>query len=272
MAGKERIGFIGTGKMATALALGLVRAGVFEAGRIAGSDKHPDARKAFATAVGATEVAENASLVAQSDIVVLAVKPQNLDEMLKEVGGTFTADQLVISIAAGVTTARIEALLPAGCRVVRAMPNTPMLVGEGAAAVCRGAHATEDDLATARRLFEAAAKVIAVDENLIDAVTAVSGSGPAYFFYFLEALVAGGVAEGLAREQATELAVQTMRGAAKLLELSDRSAEELRADVTSPGGTTQAAIESMEAAGVGRGITAAVAAAAARSRELGAGS
>jgi len=270
MASSGRIGFLGLGKMATALASGLTKACLFVPGQITGSDKLLDRREAFAAAIGAQTAADNAALVRECEIVVLAVKPQDVDRLLADIGGQFTARHLLISIAAGITTARIEAFLPPGCRVVRAMPNTPMLVGKGAAAICPGSHATADDVARARAIFEAAASVITVDERLMDAVTAVSDSGPAYFFYFVEALIQGGIEEGLAPAQAAQLATQTLVGAAALLADSGRSPAELRADVTSPGGTTVAAVQAFEAAGLAKSIIAAVHAAAERSRQLGA--
>ena len=271
MSAGEQIGFIGSGKMATALASGLVKAGLFEPEQIIGSDKRPESRAAFAVALGARTTDSNAELVRECGIVVLAVKPQDINALLAQLGGEFTTEHLVITIAAGVTTHRIESFLPPGCRLVRAMPNTPMLVGAGAAALCTGSNATIEDLARAQTIFESAATVITLEERLMDAVTAVSGSGPAYFFYFVEALTLGAMEEGLDEQQATLLARQTLAGAARLLIESGRSAAELRADVTSPGGTTQAAIESMQSNNVGHNIAAAVRAAANRSRELGKG-
>ena len=266
----KRIGFIGSGKMATALASGLVEAGVFTPDQVMGSDKLAEARDAFAGAVGARTTDNNAAILETCDIIVLAVKPQHADALLAEIGSGFTPRHLVISILAGVPTSRIERFLPDGCRVIRTMPNTPMLVGKGAAALCKGSHARYEDLALAREIFESAATVIVVDEPQIDAVTAVSGSGPAYFFYLVEAIIEGGIREGLPPEQAAELARQTFVGAAELLAASGRSAADLRKDVTSPGGTTQAAIESLDAAGTRRIVADAVRAAAQRSRELGA--
>lgn len=269
MALEDRIGFIGSGKMATALAGGLVKAELYGPDRILAGDKLEAARDAFSEATGAETTGDNAVVIDACRIVVLAVKPQHIDDLLKETGGHFTPEHLVISIAAGVPTERIEAFLPEGCRVIRAMPNTPMLVGKGAAAVCAGSCTKPGDIETAKKLLESAAMVITVDEQLIDAVTAVSGSGPAYFFYLVEALANVGVEHGLTTEQAEALARRTFTGAAELLASSERTAAQRRADVTSPGGTTQAAIEAFDAAGTPRIVADAVRAAVERGKELG---
>jgi pyrroline-5-carboxylate reductase len=185
-------------------------------------------------------------------------------------------DTLVVSIAAGVRASSIEKHLggsgggSGGWRVVRSMPNTPMLVGEGMVAIARGTHATQDDLATARRIFEASADVIEVGEDQIDAVTAMSGSGPAYFFYFVEQMIKSGIDMGLTPDQAHKLASKTALGAAKMLLTSADSPQELRRKVTTPNGTTHAAISRMEERGLGDIIQDAVRAAERRSKELGA--
>jgi pyrroline-5-carboxylate reductase len=219
-------------------------------------------------ATGAACVDDNLAAVRQGT-VVLAVKPQVMTAVLEQIAPVVDAGTLVISIAAGVKTAAIDARLGAKGRIVRVMPNTPMLAGAGMSAICAGPRCTKADLDFARGLFAASGKTCDVTEDMMDAVTAVSGSGPAYFFYLIEAMIAAGVAEGLPAETAATLAVQTCAGAAALLATTGDKPEVLRAKVTSPNGTTQRAIETMDAAGVKDALTKAVRAAAARSRELG---
>jgi pyrroline-5-carboxylate reductase len=210
----------------------------------------------------------NRDVLAKSDILIFAVKPQNMPDLLAALKPA-PVGKLFISICAGISTAFIEERLGGSPRVVRAMPNTPMLVGAGAAAIAKGRHATDDDLKTACAIFETAAKVITVDEPMMDAVTAVSGSGPAYYFYLTEALVEAGVKLGLPKDAALALAKQTAFGAGKLLAESAEAPEALRQKVTSPNGTTFAAITKMESGRVKPGIVAGIEAAAARSKELG---
>ena len=267
MAGHS-LGVIGAGNMAEALLRGALAAGVLEPSDVIVSDPLPARRELFHRQLGVAAVDDNA-LAAGCPRLLLAVKPQMMADVLAACAAAVRPDALVISIAAGVRTAFIHERLGGKGRIVRAMPNTPMLVGCGASALCKGPGATDADLAAAERLFAACGLTVAVDEAQIDAVTAVSGSGPAYFFYLIEAMVRAGVAEGLGPEVALKLAVQTCRGAGQLLLDTGEKPEVLRARVTSPKGTTQAAIESMEAAGVAPAIEAAVRRAAARSRELG---
>jgi pyrroline-5-carboxylate reductase len=192
--------------------------------------------------------------------------------VLADIAPVLRPDVLIVSIAAGISSNFIETNLGGGrpWRVVRTMPNTPVLVGEGMVAIAAGGHATADDLATARRLFEAGATVIELPEERMDAVTAMSGSGPAYFFFLVEQMVAAGISLGLTAEQSHILATRTALGAARMLVGSSDSPQELRRKVTSPNGTTQAAIETMQARGVPEALVTAVQRAAARSRELGA--
>ena len=261
---------LGAGNMGKALCKGVIEAGVLERDRVIVSDKIAEKAKALGEELGVTVAGSNREAVRQADVVVLAVKPQDVDAVMAEVGGLFTAERLLITIAAGVTCAQLEGLMPKGARVVRAMPNTPMLVGHGAVGLAAGRHATAADLDLARTIFGAAALVVTVaDERLIDAVTAVSGSGPAYFFYLIEAMVAAGVAEGLPEADACALACRTALGAAALLEQSGERPEVLRQRVTSPGGTTQAAIEVLDRAHVKGLLVTAGRRAAERARELG---
>jgi pyrroline-5-carboxylate reductase len=263
------LGIIGAGNMAEAVIRGALAGGLLEARQIVASDIS-EARRAVAAALGVHSQADN-HLPASCPRVLLAVKPQMMATALNDIAADIRPDALVISIAAGVTTATIDTRLHGRGRIVRVMPNTPMLVGEGASALCAGPRANSEDLAWTRQLFAAGGglAVVVSDEALMDAVTAVSGSGPAYFFYLVEAMVEAGVAEGLPHQTALELARQTCLGAAKLMVHSGEQPQALRARVTSPNGTTQRAIETMDAAGVKASLVAAVRAAAARGRELG---
>jgi len=263
-----RIGFIGAGNMAEALCRGVLAAGLAPPQRVAAFDPEEERRALFADDLGVKVASGNDEVIAGADVIVLAIKPQALDDVLPPVGALIGGDKLVITILAGVRTSRIEDICAEGARVVRAMPNTPMIAGAGMAALCRGANASEEDLETALEIFRAAAKVVTVEEDRMDAVTAVSGSGPAYFFYLVEAMTEAGVAEGLNPETAALLASETLLGSGRLLAQAADDAAALRAKVTSPGGTTQAAIECLERDGVKDSLVAAVRRAAERSREL----
>lgn len=214
------------------------------------------------------EVTGNAEAVAGADVILLVVKPQDVPSLLTEISGAVDSRATVLSLAAGIRTTTIEEALPAGVAVVRAMPNTPALVGEGMFGVSAGSSCSNEQIQAVVRLLEAGGEVVVVDESAQDAVTAVSGSGPAYVFYLAEAMIAGGIAQGLDEETARKLATQTLVGSAKLLAESEENAQELRRRVTSPGGTTHAAITTFDDRGVKDGIVAGVAAAAARSAEL----
>jgi len=262
------IGFIGAGNMAEAMAKGLTGAG-FAADRLLASDVSASRRTLFRSEIGVEAIESNTELVSRADLVILAVKPQIIADVLKGVAKHLKPKHLVVSIAAGVSTRFIESMLGAQIRVVRAMPSTPMLVGKGIAALSAGKNATGKDLELAREIFSVAGKVLIVDEAKMDAVTAVSGSGPAYFFYFIEALRDAGVKEGLDETEALVLATYTAEGAARLLIETDRKPEDLRLMVTSPNGTTHAAITEMESLHVKQNILRGVRAAANRSRELG---
>jgi pyrroline-5-carboxylate reductase len=262
------LGIIGAGNMAEAILRGVLGANVLPHGAIVASDTSAARRKHVFNTLGVECVADSA-VPAGCPRVLLAVKPQVMAEVLDGIAGAVAAEALVISIAAGVTTRFIDERLGGRGRIVRVMPNTPMLVGAGMSALAPGPRAAEDDIAWARRLFSASGQTAVVAEELMDAVTAVSGSGPAYFFYLIEAMIEAGVAEGLDRDVAAALAAQTCAGSARLLSETGERAEVLRAKVTSPGGTTQQAVSSMEADGVKEALVRAVRAAAERSRELG---
>jgi pyrroline-5-carboxylate reductase len=254
---------MGGGRMGEALVAGLLDAGWSDAGDIAVVEPDGDRRAILAErfaglVLDAGPVAAPAALV--------AVKPEHVAEVCRTLGGLGVGR--ILSIAAGVRLATIEAEVPEGTAVVRAMANTPSLVGAGAAAVSPGAGADAGDLAWAKGILGSVGTVVVVSEAQLDAVTGLSGSGPAYVFLVIEALIDAGVAEGLSRQVASELAVQTLRGAAELL-ATGQSPAELRAAVTSPGGTTAAGLRALETAAVRAAVGDAVAAAAARSRELG---
>jgi pyrroline-5-carboxylate reductase len=267
-----RIGIIGAGAMGGALAAGLLTSGTSTAS-IRAADPDPDRRGALEASQGIPCGADNRELVEQSDLVVLAVKPSQVTKVLRELGGAGEASltrPLWVSIAAGVSLSSLAGDLPPGARLVRSMPNTPALVGEGATAFVANPLATEADRTAARVLFEAVGTAWeAPSEELLDAVTGLSGSGPAYVFVFLEALGDAGVRMGLPREAAYALATQTVLGAARLAVESGREPADLRDQVTSPGGTTIAGLERLEAAGFRSAIDDAVEAATRRSRELG---
>jgi pyrroline-5-carboxylate reductase len=267
---EQRVGFVGAGAMAEALAGGLAAAGV-DTQRMRAADPDPARRERFQQALGIATCADNAAVVEESDVVVLAVKPQVVAPALADLaGGPDLSRPLWVSIAAGVRLATLEAKLPDGARVARAMPNTPALIRAGATAVCGNAHATPDDLALARALFESVGVCwLAPAEKMLDAVTGLSGSGPAYVFVFLEALGDAGERMGLPREAARTLAAQTLLGAARLAVEDGREPAELRKQVTSPGGTTLAGLERLEARALRATVEEAVEAATRRSAELG---
>jgi pyrroline-5-carboxylate reductase len=265
------LGIIGAGNMAEAIVRGVLTKNIIPAASIIAADVAQPRRDLFTQQLKVTAVEDNLEAARDAKIILLSVKPQQAQAALNGMGQIMRDDTLVVSIMAGISSGFIEKHLGGGkkWRVIRTMPNTPMLLGEGMVAMSRGANATDADMQSARRLFEAAATVIEVDEDKMDAVTAVSGSGPAYFFYLVEQMVAAGVELGLTPEQAHTLAAKTALGAGKLLATSNDSPSELRRKVTSPNGTTQAAITHLEQSGAGKQMVEAVKAAARRSRELG---
>ncbi|MEN8181010.1 MAG: pyrroline-5-carboxylate reductase [Myxococcota bacterium] len=269
---ERRIGFLGAGAMAGALATGLVEAGV-PTGHIAASDPDPERRRALEAHPGIETLAENAELVARSDVVVLAVKPPLVAPVLEALTAIRDLDcarPLWVSIAAGIPVSRLAATLPPGARIVRAMPNTPALVGSGATAFVAGPGTEGVDRATARALFESVGLAWeAPQEALLDAVTGLSGSGPAFVLVFLEALGDAGERVGLPREAAERLALQTLLGTARLVQETGRDPASLRNQVTSPGGTTIEGLGRLEAGGLRATVHDAVQAATRRSRELG---
>ncbi len=266
-----KIGFLGAGKMASALARGFVSSGLVTPAQLMASDVFEGARAAFAKDTGAAVTASNLDVAAFAEVLVLAVKPDQVAGVLAEIKPAFTSRHLLVSIAAGVTLKRLEAALPDGARVVRVMPNTPALVGASASGYALGAQVTPEDGALAQKLFSAVGLAFAVKEPLLDAVTGLSGSGPAYVFNIIEALSDGGVAAGLPRDISTRLAAQTLLGAAKMVLETGLHPGALKDMVTSPGGTTIEGLHEMEKAGVRGALMNAVRAAAEKSKKLGQG-
>jgi pyrroline-5-carboxylate reductase len=265
----KTIAFLGAGNMAEALIKGLLRAGVAAPGEIVCSDRRRERGDELGKAYGVRFTTSNLEAAQASEIVVLSVKPQVMNHLLREIEPALDASKLVISIAAGVPIEAIERKVGHGVRIVRTMPNTPALVGAGATALSAGSHATEADLEQAKALFDAIGKTVVVDEVLLDAVTGLSGSGPAYVFLVIEALSDAGVKVGLPRYTAQELAAQTVLGSAKLLIETGEHPGRLKDQVTSPGGTAIAGLHTLEAGGLRTTLMNAVEAATDRSRELG---
>ena len=271
MASKLTIGFLGTGKMATALASGFIRAGLVTSRQVFGSDPVPAARVSFGKATGARLLSSNAKIAELASVLVLATKPDQTGGVLAEIRDHFTRRYLLISIAAGVPTAKLEAGLPAGARVIRVMPNTPALLGASASGLALGKSATRSDAELALRLFSAVGVAVLLKESLLDAVTGLSGSGPAYVYQFIEALSDGGVASGLPRDVATKLAAQTVLGAAKMVLETGQHPGALKDMVTSPGGTTIEGLHELEKGKLRGTVMSAVRAATEKSRKLGQG-
>lgn len=268
MAAAPTIAFIGAGNMAAALIRGLIKTGTVAASQIVASDPELDRLTRLESELGIRTTTNNIDAIETANIVVLATKPQTFRNLLPEIASALPTGSLVISIAAGISSTTIEQALPSGTRVVRTMPNTPALIGAGATAIAGGTHATEPDLDLVERLFESVGIVVRAPESQLDAVTALSGSGPAYVFAMIEGLRDAGVREGLPASVALELASQTVYGAARLLLEQDESPEMLRERVTSPGGTTRAGLDALEAAGFAEVLADAVRAATRRSVEL----
>lgn len=257
--------------MASALASGLVHAGIASGGDVIASDVSSAARTAFAEVVGARTTGFNPDVANFATVLVLAVKPDQVNDVLVELSPHLNDQHLIVSIAAGVTLARMESSLPPGARVVRVMPNTPALVRASASAFALGRTATAEDSQIVSRLFSSVGVALQVKESLLDAVTGLSGSGPAYVYLMIEALSDGGVAAGLPREVATKLAAQTLLGAAKMALETGLHPGALKDMVTSPGGTTIEGIHELEKAGLRAALMNAVRAAADKSKRLGQG-
>jgi pyrroline-5-carboxylate reductase len=263
------LGFLGAGNMAGALIKGLLHAGALPASQIVASDMKADRLKHLEATHGIRTTTDNHVLVREVDVLVLAVKPQVVDKVLTAIGREVKEGTVLISVAAGVPIAAIEARLPERARVVRSMPNTPAICLAGASAIAAGTHATEDDMRIAHALFEAVGRVVTLDEAQLDAVTGLSGSGPAYVMLMIEALADGGVKVGLHRDTALLLAAQTVYGSAKLLLETGEHPGRLKDMVTSPGGTAIAGLHTLESGGLRRTLIDAVESATHRSEALG---
>jgi pyrroline-5-carboxylate reductase len=265
-----RVGFLGGGNMAGALIRGLIESKAIAPSRIVASDVKKERLAHLEEAYGIRTTMDNHALVRDAEVVVLSVKPQVVDKVLALVGPDVRRDQLVVSIAAGVPLAALEARLPAGTRVVRTMPNVAALALAGATAISAGTHATAKDMRAATALFLAVGQVVTLDETLLDAVTGLSGSGPAYVMLMIDALADGGVKVGLHRDTALLLAAQTVFGAAKLQLDTKEHPGRLKDMVTSPGGTAIAGLHTLESGGLRRTLIDAVEVSSKRAAELGA--
>ena len=265
------VGFIGGGNMGEALIKGLLGASLVPASAVYATDVRLERLKELDRLYGIQVSSSNADLVRHSDIVILAVKPQIMDSVLKEIAPAVTRKKLLISVAAGVSTAKIRTVLHKDARLIRVMPNTPALVLEGVTAIAKADNLEPDDLDTAGEIFSAVGRVVVLDEVLMDAVTGLSGSGPAYVAVVIESLADGGVRMGLDRITAMTLATQTVLGAAKLLLETGLHPGALKDMVSSPGGTSIAGIAALEEGGIRTTFIKAVERATERSRELGQG-
>jgi pyrroline-5-carboxylate reductase len=264
----QTLGFIGVGNMGEALVRGLVQAGTARAQDVLVSARRKD-RVDELTKLYGVRGGTNSDVARKSDVVVLAVKPQILDQVLREISSEIDRNKLILSVAAGVPIAAIERRLHPPLRIVRAMPNTPATVGAGATGIALGEHATEADLELAKKIFDSVGITVVLEESQLDAVTGLSGSGPAYLFLVIEALADAGVKVGLSRRASMQLASQTVFGSAKLLIESGQHPGVLKDAVTSPGGTAIAGLHTLEAGGLRNVLMNAVEAATRRSRELG---
>jgi pyrroline-5-carboxylate reductase len=266
---KQRIGLIGAGQMGTALGQGFVKSGLIPAENLLAGDLDEAALKRFAQATGGCTTSDNTEVAKQSDVVFLAVKPAQIQLVADGLRGKIATESLVVSIAAGIRLATLAGLLGPKVRLVRVMPNTPCLVGRGACGYCLGEQATAADGQLVRQLLGAVGLAYRVDEKLLDAVTGLSGSGPAFVYVIIEALSDGGVRMGLPRNVAMALAAQTVCGAAEMVMSTGEHPGLLKDRVTSPGGTTIAGLQALESAGLRAALMAAVEAATRRSIELG---
>lgn len=264
----RRIAFLGAGNMANAIIRGLLRAGLSK-GKVTATVRREEKKVELETAHGIVVGFDNLAAAKDAEVIVLSVKPQALDKVLMQIAPAVDRSKLIISVAAGVPIAAIERRIGVGARIVRTMPNTPCLVGLGATALSAGEHATAEDLQLATAMFDSVGLTTVVDEYQLDAVTGLSGSGPAYIFLIIEALSDAGVKVGLSRHQSLKLAAQTVLGSAKLLMETGQHPGQLKDQVTSPGGTAIAGLHTLEAGGLRTTLMDAVEAATNRARELG---
>ncbi|MDR4507751.1 MAG: pyrroline-5-carboxylate reductase [Candidatus Brocadiaceae bacterium] len=266
---KEKIGFIGGGKMAEALCKGIIKAGLSNVDNIITSDAVPDQCKFFHEEVGVRTTQKNLDVISFADVIVFAVKPQAMNKVLMDIKNSISHRQLMVSIAAGIPIHFFESRLPEGTRVIRVMPNTPCLIGASATAFSLGKHATETDEQLVYQLFNAVGKAVSLEERYLDAVTGLSGSGPAYVYMFIEAMADGGVRMGLSRDVSISLAAQTVLGAAKMVLETGLHTAQLKDAVTSPAGTTIEGVSKLESGGFRAAIINAVEASALKSKQLG---
>jgi pyrroline-5-carboxylate reductase len=264
----RKLAIIGGGKMGEALLGGLLDSGWAVPDEIIVAEIHEERREYLAKAHGVAVTGDIAESVSGSKTILIAVKPQDIDDVLAAMAPVVTPEHLVLSIAAGIPLAFLQSRLGGEVPVVRAMPNTPALLREGAAAIAGGTHATAEHMKHADDILSATCRIVHLPEKYLDAVTGVSGTGPAYVFFLAEALIEAAVGVGLPRDVATELSIQTLLGAARMLRETGKHPVELREEVTSPGGTTVAAMRVLEHAGVRSAFLDAVRAATDRSREL----
>ena len=267
-ASTTKLAVLGAGKMGQALVAGLLASGWRKPGEITVTARTPERITYLGDKHGVESTLDNAMAVAGADVIVLSVKPQDIDALLSEISDHVTPQQTILSVVAAIPTAHIESLLSDDVPVVRAMPNTPSVVHEGVAGIAGGRHAEDKHVALAAEVLSHVGSVVIVPEKYLDAVTAISGSGPAYFALLAEAMIEGGILLGLSREVSTQLVVQTMLGSAKLLRDEKMHPVELREMVTSPGGTTTRAIQVLEQSGVRAAFLNAIQAAMERSQEL----
>mmetsp|Transcript_29634 Transcript_29634/g.70641 ORF Transcript_29634/g.70641 Transcript_29634/m.70641 type:complete len:275 (+) Transcript_29634:125-949(+) len=263
----HKIGFIGAGQMAEALARGFTAEGITSPSKVFCTDPNAS-RKGVFEEFGAKALDSASEVVRQSDIIFVAVKPQYVTAVLKDASASLDDSKLVVSIAAGVTVPTMEAAAGPNAKIIRVMPNTPCLVSATAAAMCKGSKATAEDMGVVRELMASVGTIVECDEKLFNAVTAVSGSGPAYIFLTIEALADGGVAAGLPRDIAMQLAAQTVLGAAKMVVETGKHPGQLKDAVCSPAGTTIAGVHQLEVSGLRATFMNAVKAAANRADEL----
>jgi pyrroline-5-carboxylate reductase len=268
---KDKVGVVGAGKIGSAILRGVIRAGLVRPDQVMASDVSEALRRSIANELGIKVTPDNGQVSDFANIVILAVKPQIVDSVVKEIAESLGKAKLLVSVAAGVPLARIEGHLSAEARVVRVMPNIPCVVGAGASAYAGGRHATTKDLENVGLILNSFGIALPVEEKYLDAVTGLSGSGPAYVFLFIESLADGGVQVGLSRDVALKLALQTVYGSARMALESTKHLAELRDEVTSPGGTTIAGLYALEQKGFKGAVMEAIVRATKRSQELGQG-
>jgi pyrroline-5-carboxylate reductase len=268
MGADRNVAFLGAGRMGEALVEGLLRSGRWGRDQIVVTARRQERARELAETLGVAATLDNAEAVRGARTVVLTVKPQDMEALLEQIRGAVTPEHVVVSLAAGIRTSFVERPLPEGTPVVRVMSNVPVLVDEAMSVISPGRWAGDEHLAVAEELLSAVGRVVRLPEKHLDAVTATSGSGPAYFFLLAEAMIDACILLGLSRDVATELIVQTMLGSAKMLRDTGRHPVELREMVTSPGGTTIVAIRHLEQAGVRAAFLNAIDAACRRSAEL----